>query len=94
MATFLVQYAFSPSTAAIRDETRAGHRSWLSSLLDDGVLKASGPYTDGSGALLVFSAPDAEALSVILAQDPYAPVSAIDATTITEWTPVYGPITD
>jgi uncharacterized protein YciI len=94
MATFLVTYTFSPATASVRDDTRATHRAWLASLLDTGVLKASGPYTDSSGALLIFAAPDADALSSILADDPYVPVAAIDATTITEWTPVFGPITD
>ncbi|ORM23943.1 YciI family protein [Williamsia sp. 1135] len=94
MSTYLVTYTFSPGTASVRDETRATHRTWLKALLDDGVLKASGPYTDGSGALLIFNAPDVDSLSTILAGDPYVPVAAIDATTITEWTPVFGPVTD
>lgn len=94
MPTFLVEYTFSPSTASTRDETRPTHRAWLSDLLDKGDLLASGPYTNGLGALLIFRAADRDAVQAILAGDPYVPVAAIDATTVTEWTPVFGPITD
>lgn len=94
MPTFLVEYTFTPSTASKRDDTRPAHRAWLSDLLDKGDLLASGPYTDGLGALLIFRAASEDALNAILSKDPYVPVAAIDATTVTQWTPVFGPITD
>ncbi len=94
MPTFLVEYTFSPSTASTRDVTRPAHRAWLSDRLEAGDLLASGPYTDGLGALLIFRAADETAVQALLQQDPYLPVAAIEAATVTRWTPVFGPITD
>jgi uncharacterized protein YciI len=94
VATFLVEYTFSPGTAAIRDETRTAHRAWLAGLCDDGILKASGPFPDGLGALLIFRAEDEAAVKALIQDDPYVPVSAIDATSIRPWNPVIGPISD
>jgi uncharacterized protein len=92
--TFLVEYTFTAATAAIRDEARPAHRAWLSCLCDEGVLKASGPFPNGLGALLIFQATDEAALTELIQNDPYVPVNAIDATSIRGWTPVIGPISD
>lgn len=43
-AVFAVQYVYDDRTD-VRDEVRPAHRAYLRSLLDDGVLLASGPYT-------------------------------------------------
>lgn len=94
MATFLVDYTFTADTAAIRDESRPAHRAWLSNLCDEGILKASGPYPDGLGALLIFQTSDEDALKELIQHDPYVPVDAIEATSIRGWTPVFGPISD
>ena len=53
MPYFAVNYTYSPSTAAGRDEHRPVHRAWLGELLTQDVLVSSGPFTDDSGALIV-----------------------------------------
>ncbi|WP_422936133.1 YciI family protein [Sinomonas sp. P47F7] len=92
MTVFAVEYLYDASTAARRDEVRADHRGWLAGVADRGQLLASGPYDDGSGALLLFKADDAEALQALLAEDPYSVAGLISGLTSTAWSPVSGPL--
>ena len=50
---------------------RPAHRAYLTSLLENGKLFASGPYADGSGALIVYEADSPEAAEAILKADPF-----------------------
>ncbi|MFF0496312.1 YciI family protein [Nocardia aobensis] len=90
MPIFAVHYTYSDATVAGRDEHRPRHREWLSNLVDQGVVLTTGPYADGSGALLLFRAEDAAALDELLASDPFAQEELIDAKRFLEWTPVMG----
>lgn len=90
MPIFAVHYTYSDATAAGRDAHRPRHREWLSNLVDRGVVLSTGPYADGSGALLLFRADDAAALEELLAADPFAREGLIDAKRFLEWTPVMG----
>jgi len=92
MTVFAVEYTYSETTTALRDEHRADHRAWLARLVDEGTVAESGPYPDGSGALLIFRADDADALATILTEDPFHAVAAISGTRVTEWKPLFGPL--
>ncbi|MBJ7290101.1 YciI family protein [Williamsia sp.] len=92
MTVFAVEYTYSATTTDLRDEHRAEHRAWLARLVDEGTVLESGPYPDGSGALLIFRADDADALAVILTDDPFHGVEAIAGTQVTEWKPLFGPL--
>ncbi|MBF6329558.1 YciI family protein [Nocardia transvalensis] len=90
MPLFAVHYTYSEATVPGRDEHRPEHRAWLSGLVDQGVVLTSGPYPDGSGALILFRADDADAMEKLLAQDPFAQQGLIDAVRVVEWQPVLG----
>ncbi|MBF6173980.1 YciI family protein [Nocardia blacklockiae] len=90
MPIFAVHYTYSAATVPARDEHRPEHRAWLSGLVDQGTVLSTGPYPDGSGALLLFRADDAEALAKLLAEDPFARLDLIDAKRAVEWQPVLG----
>lgn len=90
MPIFAVQYTYSDATTARRDEHRPRHRAWLADQLATDTLLSSGPYPDGSGALLLFRAADAEALAQLLAADPFAQEDLIDDVRAVEWQPVLG----
>ncbi|MFD4401875.1 YciI family protein [Nocardia sp. NPDC058499] len=90
MPIFAVQYTYSEATAAERDRQRPRHRAWLADHLAAETLLSSGPYPDGSGALLLFRAADSKALGQLLAADPFAQESLIDEVRATEWQPVLG----
>ncbi len=44
----------------LRLQTRPTHREYLRSLFDQGKLAMSGPWTDDTGAMLVYEAADLE----------------------------------
>ena len=73
------------------DAVRPIHRAWLTQLLEDGVLLASGPLVDNPGALLIFKAESVEALAGLLDQDPFDQAGSIGERVINQWNPVFGP---
>jgi uncharacterized protein YciI len=42
------------------------HRAYLTSLLNQGNISATGPFTDGFGALIIYEAPDLKPLKALL----------------------------
>ncbi|MEU7138552.1 YciI family protein [Nocardia sp. NPDC046473] len=90
MPIFAVHYTYSEATVAGRDTYRPEHRGWLADQLAASALLTSGPYPDGSGALLLFQAADVEALNALLAVDPFAREQLIDDVRVVEWLPVLG----
>jgi uncharacterized protein YciI len=52
-------------------EVRPVHRQYLASLKEKGQLAASGPFTDDSGALIVYEAATKEDAEAILKADPF-----------------------
>lgn len=56
---------------AIVEAHRPAHRAYLTSLLDKGKLFASGPYADGTGALIIYEADTPEEAEGLLTADPF-----------------------
>lgn len=50
---------------------RPVHREYLASLREGGRLAASGPFTDGSGALIIYEAETPEEAEGLLRADPF-----------------------
>lgn len=90
MPLIAVSYVYSPATTAGRDTHRAAHRAWLAELLERNTLVSSGPYADGSGALLLVDGPDTASIEKLFAEDPFAVENLIESSTFHEWTPVMG----
>jgi len=90
VAYFAVEYAYSDETIPGRDEVRPDHRAWLGGLVDAGVVVSSGPYPDGSGALIIFAESDLAAVEQRLNDDPFHKSDLIEAVRINEWKPVLG----
>lgn len=90
MPIFAVHYTYSDATAADRATNRPEHRGWLNALVDAGTVLSSGPYPDGSGALLLFRAEDGPSLTELLTNDPFAKLGLIAAVRVVEWLPVMG----
>src|SRR4029078_7529985 len=66
---YAVQLAFSDDPARL--EGRPAHREKLAAHVAAGRLLAAGPFSDESGALLVFLVDDRAAIDEIVADDPY-----------------------
>ncbi|NUU32405.1 YciI family protein [Arthrobacter sp. C9C5] len=90
MTVFAVEYVYDAESAEARDAARPAHREWTAALAQEGIILASGPYSDGAGALLIFKAADEQALNELLKQDPFAGASAISGTRTMVWAPVTG----
>ena len=90
MALFAVEYAYTDASSKDRDEVRPEHRAWLSGLVDQGAVRSSGPYPDGSGALIIVEADDAAAVTARMAEDPFAKSGLIENVRVNEWAPVFG----
>ncbi len=88
MALFAVAITFVDDEER-RLKVRPTHREYLQTLLDAGKLHESGPYTDDSGALLIYDAENEAEVKEILANDPYTAGGVIGDTTIKEWNVVF-----
>lgn len=92
MPQFAVEYTYEQNSEAVRDEHRPRHREWLRGLYEEGTLLLSGPFADGTGGLLIFSAADADWLAELLAVDPFNEVGVVANVRIKAWSPIIGPI--
>jgi uncharacterized protein YciI len=69
-------------------EIRPVHRQYLAGLKDTGQLAASGPFTDDSGALIIYEANSAEEAETILRGDPFCKNGIFVKWQIRPWNPV------
>jgi uncharacterized protein YciI len=90
MPIFAVTYLYTAPASQI-DEIRPIHRIWLSKLLEENLLLASGPMVDTPEALLIFRSESAEDLAKLLDNDPFDIAGCIGSRTIQSWNPVFGP---
>jgi uncharacterized protein YciI len=68
---------------------RPAHRAYLTTLLNEGKLFASGPYADGSGALIVYEADTPEAAQAILKADPFHAAGVFVKWTLRPWKVIF-----
>jgi uncharacterized protein YciI len=87
VALFAVRITYGDR--AVRDQARPAHRAYLQELLDRGNLIQSGPFSDDSGALLIYEADSQAALQAILDKDPYWISGSLSDVEIKEWTIVF-----
>jgi uncharacterized protein YciI len=70
------------------ERIRPTHRQYLASLKDRGQLAISGPFADGSGALIVYEAESAEAAEELLRGDPFHAAGVFLSWRLRPWTVV------
>lgn len=90
MSIFAVEYIYGPEAEAARVEHRPRHREWLAAQAEAEVVLASGPYADGAGALLIFSADDEAAVQKLVSEDPMTVGGGVTGLKISGWNPVIG----
>lgn len=67
---------------------RPVHRQYLATLRERGQLAASGPFTDDSGALIVYEATSAEEAEKLLQGDPFHVNGVFLSYVMRPWNPV------
>ncbi|BCN53719.1 hypothetical protein RE9425_21090 [Prescottella equi] len=90
MPLFAVQYTYAPEKSAERDDHRTDHRAWLADLVRRHIVQSSGPFADGSGALMMVEAATADDVIALFDQDPFAKRGLVAARLVREWIPVFG----
>jgi uncharacterized protein YciI len=75
--------------SAVVEAHRPAHRAYLTSLLEKGQLFASGPYADGSGALIIYEADSPEAAANLLESDPFHTAGVFLKWTLRPWKVVF-----
>lgn len=69
-------------------EVRPVHRQYLATLKANGQLAASGPFTDDSGALIIYEAATKEEAEGFLKADPFNAAGIFVKYVIRPWNPV------
>ncbi len=90
MKYFVVTYVRSDDGSY--DEHLRAHVEYLNRLVDEGVLRASGPLVEAeetSSMLILCAADRGEALRAI-EHDPYVARGVVTRYTLTEWDPMFG----
>jgi uncharacterized protein YciI len=67
---------------------RPEHRQYLMSLRDRGQLAISGPFTDASGALIIYEAASREEAEQLIQGDPFAKNGIFLQYQLRAWNPV------
>jgi uncharacterized protein len=80
---FALQLTFSDDPARL--DHRPAHRERLAALAAEGRLLAAGPWSDESGALLVFLVADRAEVDEIIAADPYYTTPGVEVAGVHEW---------
>ncbi|MEE9416442.1 MAG: YciI family protein [Acidimicrobiales bacterium] len=73
-----------------RMAARPAHRKNLERWHREGTLLAAGPWSDDSGALLIFRADESE-VEKLMTGDSYFATRGVTVTSIREWSPVVSP---
>ncbi|MEV6768396.1 YciI family protein [Nocardia sp. NPDC051030] len=94
MPIFAVHYTYSTTTADDRLANRPEHRGFLNNLVDEGICLTSGPYPDGTGALILVRSEDGDTVAKLFDEDPFAKLGFVEARRIVEWLPVMGAFSD
>jgi uncharacterized protein len=83
VAVYAVQLSFSDDPTRL--EHRPAHRETLAGLVAEGRVLAAGPWSDESGALLVFLVDSRAEVDAILAADPYYSTAGVTVAGVHEW---------
>jgi uncharacterized protein YciI len=81
----IIEYAQDKAKIA---EVRPTHRQYLAGLRERGQLAASGPFTDDSGALIVYEAASKEEAESFLKADPFNQAGIFVRYQLRPWNPV------
>jgi uncharacterized protein YciI len=71
------------------ESIRPAHRQYLTSLKEKGQLAVSGPFTDGTGALIVYEAGTKEEAESFLKADPFNQHGIFLRYQLRPWNPVF-----
>jgi uncharacterized protein len=81
----IIEYLTDPEKV---QSIRPAHRQYLAQLRERGQLAVSGPFTDGTGALIVYEAENADEAEKFLRGDPFHQNGIFLKYVLRPWNPV------
>ncbi|MER3420861.1 MAG: hypothetical protein C4290_10205 [Chloroflexota bacterium] len=82
----MIEYIADPDKV---QSVRPVHREYLAKLKEQGRLVASGPFADGSGALIIYEADSPEQAEALLKADPFYQAGVFLSWRIRPWNQVF-----
>jgi uncharacterized protein len=82
----IIEYGPDPSKIA---EIRPAHRKYLAELSQKGKLAISGPFSDDSGALIVYEVDSQQEAENMLKADPFSTSGVFGAWVMRPWNIVF-----
>ncbi len=82
----VIEYLQEPEKV---NSIRPAHRQYLLDLKARGQLAATGPFTDGSGALIIYETADAREAEQLLQGDPFSKNGIFLKYVLRPWNPVF-----
>lgn len=79
---------YTPDASTIA-KARPAHREYLTGLIQQGRLVISGPFSDDSGAVLVYEAETSAQVEKLVADDPFARQGVFASWEIHPWNVVF-----
>ena len=83
--TFILTYEYVPNMLERRKPFRAEHLEVANNWVKEVGCKAGGPFSDGSGAIFIFEAPNKESVEELVKNDPYYQNGLIPNYHVKEW---------
>jgi uncharacterized protein len=83
MAHFLLEYRYVDQDA--RMAAREEHLAYMRRLNAEGSVVLAGPFTDDTGAVVVYAVPDLAAAQELVDGDPYTAAGATTGHSLREW---------
>lgn len=90
MSIFAVTYRYEAAQTEAREANKPAHREWLAAQVEAGNIRSVGPFTDGSGALLLVEADGPDEARALVDADPHCIRDMVSEVTIRQWMPVFG----
>ena len=81
----IIEYLQEPEKV---NSLRPVHRQYLAQLKERGRLAATGPFTDGSGALIIYEADTRDEAEQLLKGDPFSINGIFVSYVLRPWNPV------
>jgi uncharacterized protein YciI len=82
----IIEYLNDPEKV---QSLRPVHRQYLAQLLERGQLTVAGPFTDGTGALIVYETASADEAETLLHGDPFHKNGIFLKYVLRPWNPVF-----
>jgi uncharacterized protein YciI len=82
---WIIELRFRPTPERLA--ARPAHRSRLTALHRENVVRMAGPLADDSGAVIIVAAADRTAVDSLIAADPYFATAGVDVVQVREWDP-------